>query len=151
MSHIISIEQTFNAPVDRVWRAWIAPSDLSSWLAAKAKVNGEAGGAYELFWEPEHPERNSTLGCRLTALDPMKELAFTWRGPVQYSDLMNGEPPPTHVVVRFEERNGKTLMTFRHLGWGTGSKWEEAKAWQEGAWRGAFEQLATLLESKASR
>jgi uncharacterized protein YndB with AHSA1/START domain len=140
------IRRAFSASPERLWRAWTEEAELTAWLAARARVTLEAGGPYELFWEPEHPERNSTLGCRLTAVEPHRRLAFTWRGPPAYAELMNvGEPPPTRVEVSFEPRGEKTVMHFVHSGWGEGQRWEEARTWQERAWLGAFEALERHL------
>ncbi len=146
MSNSITVELAFDAPAAKVWAAWTDGSQLTKWLTEKANVRAELGGPYELFWEPDHPERNSTLGCKVTAVEANEHLAFTWRGPMPYAHLMNnGELPPTHVDVRLDSRGGKTIMRFEHLGWGTGKEWDEAKAWQEKAWRGAFEQLEELF------
>lgn len=150
MSTPITVELALDAPVAQVWTAWTDAGQLARWLTEKANVRAEVGGPYELFWELDHPERNSTLGCTLTAVEPKQRLAFTWRGPVPYAHLMNqGEPPPTHVDVRFESEGDTTVVRFEHLGWGTGQEWDEAKAWQEKAWRGAFHQLAALMKSSA--
>jgi len=58
----ITIEKTLSARADRVWRAWTDPEQLCPWFALKANVVLERGGPYELFWDPAHPERQSTLG-----------------------------------------------------------------------------------------
>jgi len=145
----IVINREFNAPLQRVWHAWTEEKDLTSWLTKKATVRAELGGSYELFWEPENPERNSTLGCKITALEPEKLLRFTWRGPPQYAHLMNvGDPPPTFVVVKFENNNGMTKVHFEHDGWGEGKDWTNARSWQEKAWLGAFEQLTKMLSTE---
>jgi len=61
----ITIEETLKAPIDRVWRAWTDPEQLCPWFALRANVVPKRGGAYELFWDLAHPERQSTLGCRV--------------------------------------------------------------------------------------
>jgi uncharacterized protein YndB with AHSA1/START domain/quercetin dioxygenase-like cupin family protein len=134
------------------WRAWTDSGKLTSWLTKKANVRAEVGGPYELFWEPEHPDRNSTFGCRVLEVVPTTRLSFTWRGPVQYADLMNGgEPPPTRVEVEFEGRtDGKTAVRLRHLGWGSSPPWQQARAWQERAWLGAFAELDRFLREESA-
>jgi uncharacterized protein YndB with AHSA1/START domain len=130
-----------------VWHAWADAGELSSWLAPQARASPRVGGAYELFWEPGHPERNSTLGCRVTRVAQGRELAFQWRGPVQFADLMNREPLPTSVTVRLDPAgDGGTLMTLEHAGWGAGARWAEARAWQRRAWEVAFARLVSRLE-----
>ena len=89
----IVVERILNAPVEHVWQAFTDPELLKRWFAKEAKVVAERGGPYELFWEPANPERNSTLGCRVTHAEPQRWLAFTWRGPTIYDDPMNeGDP-----------------------------------------------------------
>lgn len=142
----LDLERTYAAPVEQVWAAWTQNAALATWLSAKANVSTEIGGPYELFWEPDHPDRNSTLGCHVTAVQPNVRLAFSWKGPVPYADLMNVEPLPTSVTVTFESRcdNG-TRVTLQHLGWGSSQRWQEAKAWQEKAWQVALDELAKYL------
>ena len=40
-----------------------------------------------------------------------------------------------------------TLLRFVHTGWGTGSRWEEARLWQAEAWKQAIDNLKNFLES----
>ena len=149
----IAIERDFDAPLDRVWQAWTDPAALMSWFARDANVRAQRGGPYELFWEPENPERNSTIGCRLTHVEPHRWLAFTWRGPTLYDEPMNyGEPPPrpTHVTVRFEGCDAdKTAVRVEHVGWGEGHRWKEARAWHERAWNNGLDNLAAMLSGRA--
>lgn len=60
---------------------------LQSWLAPLAEVEPVAGGKYELFWDPMDRENDSTIGCRVSAIEPNKFLSFEWKGPVQYQAL----------------------------------------------------------------
>ena len=62
---------------------------LESWLVALAEVEPVVGGKYELFWEPDDRENNSTIGCRVTAIEPDKFLSFEWRSPKQSKHFAN--------------------------------------------------------------
>lgn len=139
------LERGFDVPITRLWTAWTDPEELSRWLALRAHVEPVVGGAYELFWDPEHPERNSTLGCRVLALEDFRLLAFSWRGPVQFAGLMNGEPPPTQVRIEFRSEDDRTWMRLIHSGWGEGPAWDEARSWFEQVWAGALGKLADIL------
>ncbi|MCB9654020.1 MAG: SRPBCC domain-containing protein [Deltaproteobacteria bacterium] len=144
----VQILVSLSAPIERVWRAWTENEELTTWLTAKANVALLVGGPYELFWEPDHPDRNSTLGCKVTAFEPMRFLAFSWRGPTEFAHLMNTEPFPTSVRVAFTETSiGETVIELEHGGWGLGPKWAEARAWQDRAWRVAFAQLETKFRT----
>lgn len=143
----VVIEIEVGAPVDRVWRAWTEPNDLTAWLSVRANIRLEVGGPYELFWEPDYPERNSTLGCKITAMCLNESLAITWKGPSLYADLMNNDPPPTSVMVMLCAAGpDRTLVRLDHIGWGDGPRWAEARAWHERAWRDALAQLREQVE-----
>ncbi len=114
---------------------------LESWLTAKANVSAEVGGAYELFWQPETPEDNSTIGCKILALDKPNYLCFEWKGPVQFRSFMNTRQPLTNVVVTFHGNQERTMATLIHTGWGISQEWTEARNYFDKAWTGAFHQL----------
>ena len=144
----IVIEVAVRAPIEQVWRAWITNASLEKWLTEKANVRAEVGGPYELFWEPKTPELASTLGCKVTAVEPQKRLAFEWRGPPPYADLMNVKPFPTRCVVDFANApEGRTRVKLTHTGWGEGPRWTEARTWQQRAWQGAIDALAAMFEA----
>ncbi len=140
----IDIQVLIEQPVEHVYDAWLKPDLLERWLTCKAVVQPAVGGAYELYWEPEHPERNSTAGCRITDLVPNFEISFNWKGPAEYADVMGDR---TQVFVRLEPRDGGTLLRFVHTGWGAGARWEKARQWQAEAWKEAIENLKNMLEN----
>ncbi|UCD20034.1 MAG: SRPBCC domain-containing protein [candidate division WOR-3 bacterium] len=112
---------------------------LQSWLAEIADVEPKPGGKYELFWDPDDRENNSTIGCRITAIEEGKFVAFEWKGPKQFKHFMNNTVPLTHVVVFFLPcgRGGLSPCTEVHLvhtGWGEGGEWQEARSYFEKAW-----------------
>jgi len=140
----IDIQILIENPIDQVFEAWIKPELLERWLTRKAIVKPSVGGPYELFWDPERPEHNSTLGCRITDIVENSELSFNWRGPEEYEKVMGDK---TQVFVRLEPREGGTLLRFVHTGWGSGTQWEEARSWQAEAWKEAIENLKNMLEN----
>ncbi|MBI5836925.1 MAG: SRPBCC domain-containing protein, partial [Candidatus Eisenbacteria bacterium] len=54
-----------HAPIAEVWRAWTDAESIAQWFAQVVRVEPWEGGAFELSFEPESPERHSTRGCRL--------------------------------------------------------------------------------------
>lgn len=118
---------------------------LQTWLAPVAEVEPRVGGKYELFWEPSLKENNSTLGCRITALQPDQFLSFEWKGPTEFKRFMNEADPLTHVVVCFIPANvGSIIWTDVHLihsGWRSTPDWEAARRWFEVSWCSAFAEL----------
>ena len=120
---------------------------LQSWLCVLANVEPIVGGKYELFWNPEDKENDSTHGCKITAIEPGKFLSFEWRGPKQYKHFMNNADPLTHVVVFFipqAQENTRVSCTEVHVihsGWRNSQEWESARQWFERVWSMVLEEL----------
>lgn len=143
----LNFDLLLNISLESAWNFWTDSKKLTQWLTGEANVDPSLNGPYELFWDPANHDDNSTLGCRITALVPRKLLAFEWRGPVPYADLMNVRPFATWASVSFEAVDvNRTIIHFRHSGWGTGERWMAAREWQKNAWAGAFQELQTLIE-----
>lgn len=83
---------------------------LESWLTVKADVEAEPGGKYELFWEPDAPDNNSTIGCKVLAVDRPGFISFEWKGPKQYKHFMNNVQPLTNVTVLFTPLEERTKV-----------------------------------------
>lgn len=111
------------------------------WLAAQADIQPIVGGSYQLFWEPETPEDNSTIGCRITALQAPEFCAFEWKSPKQFKQFANVADPLTHVTVFFLPTRKGTTVHLVHSGWRHTEEWEEARRWQEKAWAMGFMAL----------
>jgi uncharacterized protein YndB with AHSA1/START domain len=122
---------------------------LVGWLADTADVEAKVGGRYHVFWDPKQIPNHGTLGCRITAFEPDKLLAFDWRGPDPFDGSMNKADPLTHVTVTFHAlpAGGGTEVHLLHTGWAHGEEWDKAQAFFERAWSVAFE----ALEHKAGR
>lgn len=124
---------------------------LQSWLTVVADVDAKPGGKYELFWDPDNRENNSTIGCRITAIEKDKLIAFEWKGPTQFRHFMNDISPLTHVAVFFtpyrEGNEHGAEIHLVHSGWGDSPEWEEARAWFDKAWQAAFERLQKLVNA----
>jgi uncharacterized protein YndB with AHSA1/START domain len=151
---ITSVVQTHRhvpAQAEGVWRALVEPAQVGNWLAAAANICPERGGDYELFWQPDTPEHNSTIGCRITAIAACRYLAFTWRGPDELSAIMNDgdpPPPPTHVTITLIPTPTGTDVEVRHAGFGHGDGWAEAVTWHERSWATCLDNLEALLSDQ---
>lgn len=151
MNKILYHSVRLHCEVERAFKMFTVNENLQSWLTVIADVKPVVGGKYELFWNPEDRENDSTIGCKITAIEPSKLLSFEWKGPKQYKHFMNNADPLTHVVVSFipcNEKDSPTLYTEIHLihsGWRSSAEWEEARLWFENAWNVAFENLNKLV------
>jgi uncharacterized protein YndB with AHSA1/START domain len=121
---------------------------LAEWLAAEADVEPVVGGRYEVFWDPDDREVNSTLGCRVTAVKADELIAFEWRGPVQHREVMNDADPLTHVVVALARSSTDpdwTDVNMIHSGWRSGPEWAAAADYFEKAWSLSLARLERLV------
>ncbi len=141
MDKIIYLKTVLDCNPDRAFEMFTVNELLESWLTAKADVEPVGGGKYELFWNPENREIDSTIGCKVTAVEPGKFIAFEWKGPAQYRDFMNAADPLTHVVAFFIPDGDKTEVHLVHSGWRGTPEWEEAREWFVTSWEYAFDQL----------
>jgi uncharacterized protein YndB with AHSA1/START domain len=135
------MEASIDAPLDLVWRAWTETERITEWFAPAANIVAEDGGAFELFFDPADHTHMSTIGCVVTAIEPMERLAFTWKGPDQFTQLMNEPLPATSVDVKFQEEGDRTCVRIEHDGWGEGGMWVEARDWHLKAWEGVLQSL----------
>jgi uncharacterized protein YndB with AHSA1/START domain len=130
---------------ERAFEMFTQDEHLEDWLTEKASVEPSVGGKYELFWDCENPEVDSTLGCRITAYAPGMLLAFDWKGPQKFAALMNDADPLTHVVIAFFPSTQGTELYLLHSGWRQSGPWPKVKAYFERAWENAPKTLQAQL------
>jgi len=141
MDKIIQLAVQLRCDQHQAFKMFTSNSLLESWLTDVAEVEPFAGGKYELFWEPNDRENNSTIGCKVTAIEADKFLCFEWRSPKQFKHFANIADPLTHVVIFFIPDKEHTEVRMIHSGWRSAPEWEEARQWQETAWKIAFKNL----------
>jgi uncharacterized protein YndB with AHSA1/START domain len=150
MDPIIHINTLLNCPIDTAFAYFSENSKLEQWLTAKANVEMEVGGKYELFWTPEDPDltNNSTYGCKVLAMDRPYFFNIEWKGNRDQKSFMNTVSPLTNVTVIFSEIDAsKTKVTLLHTGWRSGSDWDAAREYFQNAWSGAIKQLEVLVNN----
>ena len=151
MDKILHLSTQVNCGVSEAFRMFTVNEMLESWLTVAADVEAKPGGRYELFWDPDNRENNSTIGCKITAMKKDKFIAFEWKGPTQFKHFMNNIVPLTHVVVFFipysEDNEQCTEVHLLHSGWGESTEWEEARTWFDKAWQAAFDRLQKLVNA----
>ncbi len=114
---------------------------LKCWLAADAEVEPLIGGKYKMFWVPDDRENNRTPGCRVTAIETDRFLAFEWKSPEQFKNFVNQADPLTNVVIFFTA----TAVHLLHSGWRGTEEWEAARQCQGKAWELAFREFKELV------
>lgn len=151
MERIIHQRAELNCDPHRAFEMFTNTELVQSWLAPTAEIEPVVGGKYELFWQPDDRENNSTIGCKVTAIEPDKFLCFEWKGPTEYRHFMNAADPPTHVVVFFIPREDgsspRTEVHLVHSGWRSSAEWRAAEDWFVIAWDVAFQELQDQVET----
>jgi hypothetical protein len=131
--------------VHRAFEMFTVNELVQSWLAPLSEIEPHQGGKYELFWDPENRDQDSTIGCKVTAIEQDRFLCFEWKGPRQFRHFMNDADPLTHVVVFFvpsmDAAEPCTEVRLVHSGWRSAAEWEAARQWFDRTWRVALEQL----------
>ncbi len=141
MSQAFHLMVSLHATPSEAFACFTENERLEAWLTEVAEVEPRVTGKYELFWEPDDRENNSTIGCKVTAATTDQLLAFDWKSPWQFKDFANLADPLTHVVVTFIPSGNTTDVHVVHSGWRSTSEWQEAREWQEKAWRNALDRL----------
>jgi len=150
MQKIIQIVIELNCDISQAFELFTVNEKLESWLPEKAEIEPKVGGKYELFWDPQNRETNSTIGCKITSIEKDKFISFEWKGPEMFQSFMNFCDPLTHVVVVFSSSSDdpkKTKIYFFHSGWRDDPGWREARDYFEKAWSGALTNLREKLST----
>lgn len=148
------ITRIFDAPRELVWRAWTEPERLMRWWGPKGytspvfKIDLRVGGKYlYCMRSPEGKEFWSTGVYR--EIVPPERLVVTDSFadqdgnvvPASHYGLGEDFPLELEVSVTFEEQDGKTKMTLRHVGLPAGQMSEMTGA----GWNESFDKLAESL------
>jgi uncharacterized protein YndB with AHSA1/START domain len=151
------LTRVFDAPRERVWKAWTNPEEFKRWWGPKvftapvSKMDLRVGGKYlSCMRSPDGKDYWSTGVYR--EIVPMSKLIFTdsfadEKGnvvPASYYGMPGDLPLEFLVTVTFEEVGGKTKMTLRHGGFPTGP--QRAMAGQ--GWNESFDKLAAVVERR---
>jgi len=124
---------------------------LEKWLTQVADVEPEVGGKYELFWNPEDRENDSTISCKILAIATSRFLCFEWKGPNQFKHFMSAVRPLTNVVVFFIPHPDGTEVYLLHTGWKDTAEWEEARKWFDKAWTKTLSKLQNYVSEAENK
>jgi uncharacterized protein YndB with AHSA1/START domain len=121
---------------------------LEKWLTKIADVEAKVGGKYELFWNPEDKENDSTIGCKILSIQPNRFLSFEWKGAKQFKHIMNEVRPLTNVVAFFIPTNEGTEVHILHTGWRETEEWKKGFEWFERTWTMVLTELEKYVNEK---
>ncbi|HMK05679.1 MAG TPA: SRPBCC domain-containing protein [Ferruginibacter sp.] len=139
----ITINRTFNLPIDKLWRAWTEPESCKKWWGPEGytcpdcTMDFREGGKY-LNSMMGADGKKIWSGGEFRVIVPQKKIVYTDHfadgngNRVPPSDYgMGGDWAPELLVsVSFEEVADKTNMTLRHEGLPVEMADECIKGWQ---------------------
>jgi uncharacterized protein YndB with AHSA1/START domain len=141
------ITREFNAPRERVWRAWTRPDAIIRWHgpefypAAEVCADVRVGGTWRACLKSDNVEDVVLWqsGRYLVVTPPERlEFTFAWETP----DHEDGPGVETHVIIRLEElAGGRTRMHFSQ----TGFLSTKSAISHSVGWNGTFDRLAEFL------
>ncbi|HXV19601.1 MAG TPA: SRPBCC domain-containing protein [Desulfuromonadales bacterium] len=148
------ITRVFKAPRDLVWQAWTEPETMKRWWGPKGftapvcRIDLRVGGVYHnCMRSPEGQDFWSTGIYR--EIVPSERLVCT----DSFADAQGNVVPATHygmsadfplellVTVTFEELDGQTRLTLKHVGLPPGKDLDDCRD----GWSESFDKLAEVL------
>lgn len=153
------ITRVFDAPRELVWRAWTEPELVMLWWGPKGytspvcKIDLRVGGKYlSCMRSPDGKDIWSTgiykeivKPERIVITDSFSDDKGNVVPATQYG-MNPGFPLEMQVVVNFEERNGRTKLTLRHIGMPS----EEDNEGARQGWNESLDKLEEHLSAMAA-
>jgi uncharacterized protein YndB with AHSA1/START domain len=104
---IIRIEETFNAPMNKVWTALTDKDEMKRWYFDLAEFRPVPGFQFRFNGGPS-PEKQYVHLCEVIEADPPRKLSYTW----QY----RGYPGVSLLSFELFAEGNKTRLVLRHSG-----------------------------------
>ena len=142
------LTRIFNAPPEKVFRAWTEPDWLTQWFAPlpwttpKAELDVRPGGANHIVMRSPEGEDFPNEGVYLEVVKN-ERLVFT----DAYTRAWEPSPEPfMTVILTFENMGGKTRYTARVLHWTAADRERHEQMGFHTGWGQCADQLAELLQ-----
>ncbi|KRC85696.1 glutathione S-transferase [Achromobacter sp. Root83] len=140
----LRLQRRFDAPVERVWRAWTDPQALTRWFGPAgtrrvllAETDVRAGGAYHIGFATEDGREHYASG-RYQEVEPQRRLVFTW--------AWRDTPEETSLItLEFTAAGTGTDLAFLQ----TPFVDQATRDGHEHGWSGAMDRLADHLAGLA--
>ena len=139
---VLRITRTFNAPLERVYQAFIEPGDLEKWFGPEGvncvvhEIDPRPSGKYSFTMRNENGEEHPLSGVFQEVIANEK-LVYTWTWA---SGALEGVE--TRVTLDFADKDGGTELTLTHELLPT----ETAVEMHNVGWSGSFNCLAVELK-----
>ena len=158
--HGVTIERSFDAPVDLIWLMWTDPEHFAAWYGPdgatipSAKMDVRVGGTRLVSMQVQTPDgpmqmwftgeyREVVENERLVYTESMSDENGNVLSPEDLG-MPAGHPTTTEVRVELEDVGGRTKMVMTHAGVPSDSP-------GAAGWTMALEKLAAHLEEQFDR
>lgn len=105
----ISIEATVNAPIKKVWTAWITPDDIKKWNFASedwscpdAKIDFTVGGKFSYRMEAKDGSMGFDFGGEFTSINECRSIEYALGDDRRVSIVFLETEQGIRVVETFE-------------------------------------------------
>jgi len=107
MSDPIIVERTYNAPIEKVWKAITDKNEMKKWYFDLAEFKAEPGFEFQFYGEGKQGQKFLHL-CKVIQVIPRKRLTYSWR--------YEGYEGNSFVTFELIEDGNKTKITLTHKG-----------------------------------
>lgn len=102
----IVIERTYNAPMEKVWKAITGKDDMKQWYFDLAAFEPEVG--FEFQFTGGNEDRTYLHLCKITEVVPGRKITYSWR--------YDGYPGMSFVTFELFEAGQQTRLKLTHAG-----------------------------------
>lgn len=103
----IIIEKTYDASIDKVWKAISDKNEMKKWYFDLAEFKPEVGFEFQFSGGPS-PEKQYLHLCKITEVIVNKKLSYTWR--------YDGYSGDSLVTFELFKEGDKTRLKLIHTG-----------------------------------
>ena len=118
------------APLDRVWRALVTPSEIAAWFRVGIEGPLTLGNEVWMTWaEPNQPPKRFRI--RVVEMDAPRRFAWEWHPGEIDSAIDYSREPRTRVTFTLEATPGGTRLTLSETGFTAVSLARRAKVFKD--------------------
>jgi uncharacterized protein YndB with AHSA1/START domain len=136
----LQIKRNFNAPREKIYKAWTDPKELSQWFVPSSehqtiieKLDVKEGGKYRIIMKD--PNATHPLVGEFLHVQPEEKLVYTWL----WEDALT--PDVSRVTVEFYDHGDSTEIILTHEKLPN----EEERQKHSHGWNACLDRLAELV------
>ncbi len=119
----IAIETTVDAPIERVWAAWVTPADIEQWNSAskewccpKATIDFVVGGKFNYRMEAKDASMGFDFEGTFTFINPLSAIEYALADDRKVKIRFNQSATGVRVVETFDAEDEHSAE-LQQQGW----------------------------------